>query len=162
GFKVERKSLLHLSVTGPMSALEREFGVSLHTFEVPATQDTPAFRFRQPSQEARISGAIADDVEAVVGLDNRPRLRPMNHRPASVSRRAARPSAKAPDTPNPPGEWTVADLAKYYDVLPLYNKGITGRKRTVGIVTLASFTPSDAFAYWASLGLNVDPNRITI
>jgi kumamolisin len=163
GFQVEQKSLSHLSVTGRMSSFEREFGVSLHTFEIPATQNQPAFRFREPDVSARLSGAIADDVEAVVGLDNRPRLRPMNHHAPGVSRlRAVRPAASAPNTPNPPGEWTVQDLAKYYDVLPLYNQGITGRKRTVGIVTLASFTPSDAFAYWASLGLKVDPSRIKV
>jgi len=163
GFEVEQKSLSHLSVTGRMSAFEREFGVSLHTFEIPATPGSPAFRFREPNEAARLATAISDDVEAVVGLDNRPRLRPMNHHVPSLSRlRAVRPAARAPDTPNPPGEWTVQDLAKYYDVLPLYNQGITGRKRTIGIVTLASFTSSDAFAYWASLGLKVDPKRITV
>jgi kumamolisin len=48
-------------------------------------------------------------------------------------------------------------------VTPLYNRGISGKNRTIGIVTLASFTPSDAFYYWKTvLGLNVDPNRITI
>jgi subtilase family serine protease len=61
---------------------------------------------------------------------------------------------------NAPGFWTVADFASYYDVQPLYNRGVSGKGRTLGIVTFASFTPSDAFAYWSSLGLAVDPNRI--
>jgi subtilase family serine protease len=44
----------------------------------------------------------------------------------------------------------------------LYNRGLSGNGRTIGIVTLASFTPSDAFAYWSALGLAVNPSRITI
>jgi subtilase family serine protease len=63
---------------------------------------------------------------------------------------------------NPPGLLTVSDFAASYDVNPLYARGFTGKGRTIGIVTLASFTPSDAFAYWSSLNLNTDPNRITV
>src|SRR5262249_13951087 len=61
-----------------------------------------------------------------------------------------------------PGFLTVVDLAARYNINPLYQQGITGQGRTIGIVTLASFTPSDAFAYWSSLNLNVDPNRLTV
>ena len=39
---------------------------------------------------------------------------------------------------------------------------MTGAGRTIGILTFAAFTPSDAFAYWAALGLKVNPNRIQI
>ncbi|HEY3783785.1 MAG TPA: S53 family peptidase [Steroidobacteraceae bacterium] len=163
GFKVEQKTPSHLGVTGSISAIEREFGVSLHTFEVAATRDSATYRFRSPSTAARVAPAIAGDVGAVIGLDNRPRLRPMNHRALSLPRVRAGGPAGAPNTTDPPGEWTVADLAQYYDVLPLYNHGISGKNRTIGIVTLAAFTPSDAFYYWNTvLGLNVDPNRITI
>jgi kumamolisin len=164
GLTVAQTTPSHLSVTGSTSAIEREFGVALHTFEVAATPDSQAYRFRAPSTAARIAPAIAGDVEAVVGLDNRPRLRPMNHRALSTSRvKALDPASSAPNTPDPPGEWTVVDLAQYYDVDPLYSRGISGKNRTIGIVTLAAFTPSDAFYYWNTvLGLNVDPNRITI
>ena len=163
GFAVSQVTPSHLSVTGPLSAFEREFGVSLHTFGVAATPDSAAFRFRSPTGAARFAPAIANDVEAVIGLDNRPRLRPMNHRALSAPRLKANISATSTHTTDPPGEWTVADLAQYYDVTPLYNHGISGKGRTIGIVTLAAFTPSDAFYYWNTvLGLNVDPNRITI
>ena len=49
-----------------------------------------------------------------------------------------------------------------YDVNPLIEKGVNGTGRTIGIVTLASFTTSDVFFYWNSLGLKVNPNRISI
>ncbi|HEY6924212.1 MAG TPA: protease pro-enzyme activation domain-containing protein, partial [Steroidobacteraceae bacterium] len=163
GFTVAQTTPSHLSVTGSISAIEREFGVSLHTFQVAATADSPAYRFRAPAAAAQVAPEIANDVEAVVGLDNRPRLRPMNHRALSTPRANTPNSGSAPNTPDPPGKWTTVDLAQYYDVTPLYNRGISGKNRTIGIVTLASFTPSDAFYYWNTvLGLNVDPNRITI
>lgn len=163
GLTVERTGITQLSVTGRMSVIEREFGVSLHMFEVPAAADTATYRFRGPAGTAQLSGQIAGDVEAVVGLNNRPHLRPMIRRAPSTSRGSVlHPATAAPNTPDPPGEWTVADLAQYYDVQPLYQRGLSGKNRTIGIVTFAAFTPKDAFAYWASLGLHVDPHRIEI
>lgn len=163
GFTVAQTTPSHLRVTGLISAFEREFAVSLHTFEVAAAADSAAYRFRSPKAAARIAPAIANDVEAVIGLDNRPRLRPMNHRALSISRVRTSGPATTTNTPDPPGEWTVVDLAQYYDVTPLYKRGISGKNRTIGIVTLAAFTPNDAFYYWNTvLGLTVDPNRITI
>ena len=59
-------------------------------------------------------------------------------------------------------ELEVGCRVDYYDVGPLYKEGIEGKHQTIGIVTLASFTPSDAFAYWNSLGLQVASKRIKI
>jgi kumamolisin len=160
GLDVERASVAHLRVSGSMTAIEREFGVSFHTFEVPATAARAAYRFRAPAGAAQLSSAIAGEVDAVVGLDNRPRFHPMLRR--TKLQHAPRAASTAPNTPNPPGDWTVVDLAQYYDVTPLYKHGISGAGRTIGIVTLAAFTPSDAFAYWASLALQVDPHRIKV
>jgi subtilase family serine protease len=42
----------------------------------------------------------------------------------------------------------------------VYHSGVTGKGTTIGIVTFASFTPSDAYAYWQALGLNVSSSRI--
>ena len=50
-------------------------------------------------------------------------------------RRYQQTPATAPQTTNPPGLWTVTDFAQYYDVQPLYNKGLQGRRQTLGIVT---------------------------
>jgi subtilase family serine protease len=61
-----------------------------------------------------------------------------------------------------PGEFTVKDFASLYDVNPLYAKGINGSGRTIGILTFASFRPSDAIAYWQYAGVKVKPNRLTI
>jgi subtilase family serine protease len=57
---------------------------------------------------------------------------------------------------------TVTDFADRYDVQPLYQHSVSGKGRTIGIVTLASSTPSDAFAYWSALGLKANPSRIKV
>ena len=161
GLKVTQSATAHLHVTGSAAAISSAFGVQLHTFEVPATATQPGFRFHAPLSAPQIPAAISASVHSVVGLDNRPSFAPHARRaPAALP--AIQPAKdNTPDTPDPPGLWTVEDLAIYYDVNPLYKKGFDGTGQTIGIVTLASFTQSDAFTYWNSLGLSVKKNRIT-
>ncbi len=175
GLSVNRTSTTTLHVTGTPEAIEKAFQVSLHTFEVPAAGSRPGYTFRAPASAARIPDALASDVHTVLGLDTRPRFAPRLHQGAFTSgaptgaKRVSPPLTSAPPPGEPggyggfaPGEWTVAEFAQYYNVKPLYYQGITGKGRTLGIVTLASFTPSDAYAYWKAVGLSVDPNRITV
>jgi subtilase family serine protease len=81
-------------------------------------------------------------------------------RSASNGKLVLAPAAVTPDAANAPGSLTVTDFAEHYDVNPLYHGGLSGKGTTIGIVTLASFTSSDAFAYWHALGLDVASNRI--
>jgi kumamolisin len=159
GLKVTRSATAQLRVTGSADAIERAFAVQLHSYAVAATATTPAYQYRAPLAEPQLDASIADSVHGVFGLDTQPRLVPH-------SRQAARTPAPSHAAQNkgaldPFGFLTVADFAQVYNVDPLYRQGINGHGRTIGIVTLAAFTPSDAFAYWASLGLNVAANRIT-
>ena len=168
GLTVRRVSSSLLSVTGSQDAIEKAFNVSLHTFEVPANGANASYRFHAPTTAPQVSSAVAANVQGVLGLDSRPRFRPhIQQTPDAVKQQLApkgvQPAAAgAPATPDQPGLWTVTDFADYYDVQPLYAQGIQGQNRTIGIVTLASFTPSDAFTYWNSLGLATDPSRITV
>ena len=167
GLTVSRLSSSLLSVSGTQAAIEKAFSVSLHTFEVPAHGGSAGYRFHAPTTAPQFAPVVAANVEGVLGLDNRPRFRPHQHSmPEGLKQRLApkgvQSAASAPNTPDQPGLWTVTDFADYYDVNPVYSQGITGKHVTVGIVTLASFTPSDAFTYWNSLGLAVDPSRITV
>lgn len=164
GFAVTRSATAQLRISGSVQAVQAEFGIHLHEYRVASTLATPGYRFRAPDGAARLSASIAGSVETVLGFDTRPRFHPNI---ASISRLAAAgvsapaSSGSAPATADPPGLWTVVDFGQYYNVDPLYASGLSGRGRTLGIVTLASFTPSDAFAYWSSLGLRVNGNRIT-
>jgi subtilase family serine protease len=148
-----------LRVTGSSAAVERAFGVELHAYRAAS-----GATFHAPTGAQRL-GSLEADVVGVVGLDTRERYHPNLHRASAAVREHARLAPRGnqlPNTPDLPGEWTVVDFAGYYGVNPLYQRGVTGAGSTIGIVTLAAFTPSDAFAYWASLGLKVDPNRITV
>ena len=163
GLQVTRASTTVLKVSGSTSAVETAFGVSLHAYEVQTAAGVPGYRYRAPTSAPQVAADIASSVQAVVGLDTRPRFRPhLRHSNGPVKITSTKLSGSAPNTPDMPGLWTVTDFVDYYDVGPLYKAGIEGKRQTIGIVTLASFTPSDAFAYWNSLGLAVSPNRIKI
>ena len=163
GLQVTRATSTLLRVSGSMSAIEAAFGVSLHAYEVPSAAGVAGYRYRAPASAPQVSEDIAPSVQAVLGLDTRPRFRPhIRHSSGAVKITSTKLSSSEPNTPDMPGLWTVTDFADYYDVGPLYKEGIEGKHQTIGIVTLASFTPSDAFAYWNSLGLAVAKNRVKI
>jgi subtilase family serine protease len=163
GLTVTRSSTAHLQVTGTAAAIESEFGVQLHGFQVAQTPTTRAYRFHAPDSAPRLAAEISDSVQSVLGLDTRPRVHPNLHRSApfrAMRRQPQTPKGSIPNTTNPPGDWTVVDFAEYYQVQPLYAQGVDGHGQTIGIMTFASFTPSDAFGYWHSLGLKIKSNRI--
>ena len=160
GLAAERTTATTLKLTGMPADMERAFAISLHSYEVPAHGNAPSYTFHAPLGSPTIPAEISSLVSAVVGLDNRPSFRPhIATAPKALVRPPLTPATAPPDQP---GFWTVTDFADYYDVLPLYKRGVFGKGRTIGIVTFAALTPSDAFTYWSSLGLTVDPNRLRI
>jgi len=163
GLQVTRASTTVLKVTGTLSAVEAAFSVSLHAYQVASKNGAPSYMYRAPTSAPQVASDIAPSVQAVLGLDTRPRFRPhIRHSSGAAKITSSKLAASVPNTPDEPGVWTVTDFADYYNVNPLYKAGIEGKHRTIGIVTLAAFTPSDAFAYWNSLGLSVSKNRIRI
>ncbi|MGC1107183.1 MAG: S53 family peptidase [Candidatus Acidiferrales bacterium] len=161
GLTAQQTTATTIKATGLPADMERAFSVSLHSYEVPAHDNAPGYLFHAPLTRAAIPAEISPLVSAVVGLDTRPSFRPMN-RTIPAKLKMATVKAQTTTTPDPPGLWTVTDFADYYDVQPLYNRGVTGTGRTMGIISLAAFTPSDAFAYWSALGLAVNPGRLKI
>jgi kumamolisin len=162
GLAVTQSATAHLQVSGTAAQIEKAFAVQLHSFEVAAGPSTSSYRYRAPLSAPQLPVAIAASVRAILGLDTRPRLIPhLRHPVRGPLLPVGRPATSAPDTTDPPGSWTVVDYAEYYDVNPLYQQGISGQGGTIAIVTLASFTPSDAYRYWSALGLKVHPHRIT-
>ena len=161
GLTAERTTATTIKVTGLPADVERAFSVQLHSYEVAPHGSAPGYRFHAPVSRPVLPAEISAMVNAVVGLNSRRVFRSHTRQapPAVRGAPAGTPSAK---TGNPFGFLTVADFANNYDVQPLYQQGITGSGRTIGIVTFAAFTPSDAYAYWAALGLHVASNRIVI
>jgi kumamolisin len=166
GLTVERATATTLRATGTATMMEQTFQTSLHQFQQPATDKAPASTFHAPTTRPVVPAEIAPSVGTVVGLSTKPAFHSnMRRAPDTIGNAhiqwSAVPGADNAPVGNP-GFLTVLDTAARYNVNPLYQKGIKGHGRTIGIVTLASFTPSDAFAYWSYLNLNVDPNRLTV
>jgi subtilase family serine protease len=160
-----------LSVSGLPAAFEKAFSVTLHSYEVPARSNVPGYRFHAPLTPPSIPATIGSLVVGMAGLDSRPSMKPQlagQLQPDGVRLGVGASAVSAADatasvsTGDEPGAYTVLDFAKFYDVTPLYQRGISGAGQRLGIMTLAAFTPGDAFAYWRALGLQVDPQRLSI
>jgi len=156
----QKTSATTLHVTGMPADMEKAFSVSLHQFELPALGSRAAHTFHAPINPPVIPAEVGVPVAGIAGLDNFPAAHPHIKRPAPAVR--AVPASRASDLSAEFGYLTVKDFAQYYDVEPLYEQGVTGAGRTIGILTLAAFTPSDAFAYWSALKLKVAADRIKI
>jgi kumamolisin len=164
GLAVERTTSTTLTATGRPATFEQVFHTTLHQFVMPATAKHAAFTFRAAKTAPVVPGNIASSVRGVIGLNTNRVFSP--HLKFAPAKLGGSPVLRHPgstsgvDTES--GALTVKDFGTLYDVNPLYAKGVTGKGRTVGIVTLANFTPSDVFAYWSSLNLKVNKNRLTV
>jgi kumamolisin len=164
GLSAARAGASVVSVSGSAANFERAFQVSLHRYRVAAHGQSDSFEFRAPATAAKIPAEMSAVVAGIVGLSTRPNFFPhLMKSPANFAHQLTSQHAfNNSNLLNPPGFLTVADFSKYYDVLPLAAKGVTGAGRSIGIVTLASFTESDAYAYWRAVGLKVGFQRITV
>ena len=164
GLTVEKTTSTTLTATGKPATLEQVFHTSLHQFVMPATAKHPSFTFRAAKTAPVVPANIASVVRGVIGLNTNPVFSP--HLKYAPNQLGGSPLIRNPgstvgvDTES--GALTVKDFAILYDVNPLYAKGVSGKGRTVGIVTLANFTPKDVFAYWSSLKLKVNANRLKV
>jgi len=169
GDVLDNRMVIH--VQGTLAQLGQAFGTSIHTFKDAASGRT----FHRPARAMVLPAALASTVSAVSGLSNEHqyisnrRAIPKPLFPtttAALKPQSLQPNLKAASGGNPtatgvPGNYTVGDVANFYDVNPLYHRGITGKGSTIGIVTLSNFFPADAQAYWDGIGLVTKPNRIT-
>ena len=126
--------------------------------------------FHRPATTPRMPAALAGSVIFVSGLSNErqflshritlPRLPATAQRTFTLKALATAPGGN-PTATGIPGDYTVGDVANFYNINPLYQRGINGKGSTVAIVTLSNFYPSDAQTYWSTIGLATKPNRIT-
>src|SRR5215471_11638020 len=150
---------LLLRVTGTTDAFDRAFDLDVHDFV------RGGRHFHRPRHTPRIPAALRDLLVTIVGPGDEPEFHPMHRRAAAAALPIRQPPGALPPAgaiaTGVPGDYTVGDLAARYDVNPLYAAHLDGRGRTLGIVTLADFLPSDAYTYWSLIGLDVLPDRIT-
>lgn len=151
---------LDITVTGTADEFNAAFSTQLHDYVRNGQRlHRPAWNYALPSEFSTL-------VLAAPGLNSAPTA--FQPHIAQVGE-GAYSGATAPAVTWPthgtasgvPQQYTVGDVANFYDVNPLYREGIDGRGQTIGIMTLANFNESDAYAYWSAIGLKVLPNRVT-
>jgi subtilase family serine protease len=126
--------------------------------------------YQRPLNKTSIPAALRDVVVGIHGANTKASYTshmmtlPDAIKPVSVGTAAAaarvNPAATIP-TPGVPQQYTVNDLAKLYNITPLYTRGLTGAGKTLGIMTFASFKTTDVSAYWAAVGVNSSTTRIS-
>ena len=149
---------LVLKVTGTVDAFNRVFATDLHDYQKDGR------RFHCPRHAPAIPVLFRDLLLFVVGLSDEQSFHPMHVR-ASVPGLLPMGGPVLPSAGSTasgvPGDYTVGDVANLYDINPLYAAHIDGKGRTLGVATLATFDPDDAYTYWSLIGLPVSPGRIT-
>lgn len=156
---------LDITLAGTVAEFNAAFATQLQDFSKNGK------RFHRPAWKYSLPSDISDLVLGVAGLDSQPdRMHPMlaRARPATLARAQGSKPGNYPAMAWPrnstatgvPGEYTVGDVANFYQVNPLYKAGFGGRGQTVGVMTFANFNAADATAYWSDIGLKVAPNRI--
>lgn len=149
---------LLIRATGSADAFNRAFQVDLHDFT------RSGKRFHGSHRRPQIPLLLRDLLVSIQGFnDEADQFRPMRKSAADAVPMLQKPPVLPKDgaiATGEPGSFTVGDFANLYNVNPLYDAAIDGAGQTIGIATLAGFDPADAFAYWDTIGLSVDPNRI--
>jgi kumamolisin len=145
---------LLLKTTGTVAAYNHYFAVSIHNFA------RNGRHYHAPVTLPQIPSAINGSVIAVAGLSDEAIYHTHHHSilPGETAAVVLPSSGTATGVPE---NYTVGDVANFYQINPLYKLGISGKGRTIGIATLATFDQSDAYGYWSAIGLAVKPNRIT-
>jgi subtilase family serine protease len=117
-----------LTVDGSVSAVNRFLGTRLVDYA-----DAAGRRYRAPLSTPRIPSALGGDVDAIIGLDERPRW-------------------VAHDVPI--GGLTPTMAAAAYDVAPLHRAGFDGQGQTIALISFSAFDPHDPVAFARHYGLS--------
>ncbi|MEP7186025.1 MAG: S53 family peptidase [Rhodanobacter sp.] len=156
-----------ITVNGTLGQFSQLFNTPVHNF----VSSRSGRRFHRPSRRLVMPVGLNDSVLVASGLSNErqyvphhtSRVRTANlqvgNTPMTLSAKAVS-TAGNPTSTGVPGQYTVGDVADFYNINPLYKRGITGKGSTVAIVTLATFDPADAEDYWSAIGLDTKPHRI--
>ncbi len=144
---------LAIEVLGSVGTAQNALDVQMKSFTVNGRTGVAASR--PPTLPASLQGRI----RAVGGLNTVTHAQPMYRVMAGPQHTTAPVSGAL--VGGRPGNYLPIDFAKFYDLTPIYQAGVSGRGATVGIVTLNDFNTADAYSFWQNIGLNVSQSRIT-
>ena len=155
GFTVRLVYPNHLAIeaTAPAGTAAQMLGLSLHRYTFAGRTGIAS------STPVRLPARLAGLVRGVAGIDTMTHASP-RRRSAALPGLAQRPVSHDLQ-PGVPGAFLPSDFERFYDVLPIYARGISGRGTTIGIVTLNDFNPADAYSFWSQIGLDVSQSRVT-
>jgi len=145
---------LDVTATGTAGEFDSALSVQQDQFRLPAVAAKHGMAGRRAmtihgtTDNALLPRGLASFVLSILGLTDYPTFASdAVHTPKLSS--AVKPSAVQT------GNLTPEDFASQYNLDPLYKQGATGAGATIGIVTLASLTPSDPEFFWANtLGIS--------
>lgn len=139
GHEIARRTV---KLEGTVADLEKAFGVTLHSY------DSPRGHYRGRTGEITVPAELADVVQAVFGLDNRPAAKPhfRKRKPKAVAH-AAQAQAIS---------YSPVQVAQLYQ----FPTGVTGAGQTIGIIELGGgYQTADITNFFNSL--NITPPTVT-
>ena len=143
-----------MSATGTATQFANALSVSFKNYRIPSQRGTQSVF--GVNNDPSLPGDLGSNVLAVFGLSNYQNM-------SSEAKRSVLKPATNSTTSIPAGDLTPADFENHYNLTPLVNAGDLGQGQTLGIVTLASFDPTDALTFWNTyLHLPVLANRISV
>jgi kumamolisin len=153
---------LDVSTTGTVADYNAALGVKQKEYRLAAVPARaghlaqPAADFHGTAEPTTLPAPIAAHVLSILGLTAYPTgSSNAVHVPALA--RGVKPAATQK------GNLKPSAFASRYNLTPLLKAGHTGQGQTIGIVTLASLTPSNATHFWSStLKIKTKANRITL
>lgn len=153
GFTVEEisPSLMSITFSGPVLAIQKAFGTPLGYFEVDGAR-----RYANVADPS-IPAALADVVGGVVSLHDIPHKAMNRGVKPLTAQEVARYTTQGPSpsfTSSDGSHYLAAgDFAKIYDLNPLYANGIDGTGVTIGIVGRSNIKVSDVAFFRSFMGL---------
>jgi subtilase family serine protease len=154
---------LDVSATGTAGQFDQALGTAQKNYAVPAIaagagqRGIPAQRIHAATSTPQLPASIGNYVLCVLGLSSySPYTSYAVHAPQAASA-----------TASSSGAVTVNHLprafATDYGLEPLYAKGYTGQGQSIGIVTLASITPSAPYHFWRDLmHIKVSSDKLSV
>ncbi|WP_054971089.1 S53 family peptidase [Alicyclobacillus ferrooxydans] len=147
---------LDITLNGTAGQFNNAFGVVLQQMQYKGQT------FHGSKQAPKVPSNLASPILAVLGLTNyAPFSTSTAQTSKSILQKASVSYAPRSGSSTPANVETPQDVEKLYNISPLMNKGDLGQGQTLGIVTLASVNPSDAYAFWKAYGIKSAPNRIS-
>lgn len=136
-----------IRLRAPAGRVEQVFDIRLARF----LDHVAGVEFHAPMDAETVPAAVRDAVVGLSGLDNRP------------SRPAARERVGGLAAAVPEAGLGPIDLAKAYDIIPLYEAGLLGDGQTIAIVSFDTFTAGDIATYDQKFGIDGPPvQRISV